>query len=66
MLGQRPGDRNKIYSLYEPHIYCIVKTRRTRKPFAQVGGAGGHEDVEGVVDGASAKEHSSRRNMFLM
>ncbi len=31
MLAQRPGDRNKIYSLHEPHVYCIAKGKAHKK-----------------------------------
>ncbi|CAN5777035.1 IS5 family transposase [soil metagenome] len=31
VLGQRPPDRAKIYSMHEPHIYCIAKGKEHKK-----------------------------------
>ena len=31
MLAQKPGDKNKIYSLHEPHVYCIAKGKAHKK-----------------------------------
>lgn len=31
VLAQKPGDKNKIYSLHEPHVYCIAKGKAHKK-----------------------------------
>jgi IS5 family transposase len=31
VLAQRPPDRSKIYSLHEPHVYCIAKGKEHKK-----------------------------------
>jgi transposase, IS5 family len=30
VLAQKPHDSDKIYSLHEPHIYCVAKGKETR------------------------------------
>ena len=31
VLKQKRGDKNKIYSLHEPHIYCMSKGKDHKK-----------------------------------
>ena len=31
MLAQKRGDKNKLYSLHEPHIYCMSKGKEHKK-----------------------------------
>ena len=31
VLAQKPQDTNKIYSLHEPHIYCVAKGKEHKK-----------------------------------
>jgi len=31
VLAQKPQDRQKVYSLHEPHIYCIAKDKEHKK-----------------------------------
>jgi len=31
VLSQRPADRAKVYSLHEPHVYCIAKGKEHKK-----------------------------------
>jgi IS5 family transposase len=31
VLAQKPRDTGKIYSLHEPHIYCIAKGKEHKK-----------------------------------
>ena len=31
VLAQKPQDTNKIYSLHEPHIYCVAKGKEDKK-----------------------------------
>ena len=31
VLAQKPQDTDKIYSLHEPHIYCVAKGKEHKK-----------------------------------
>ena len=31
VLAQKPQDTDKIYSLHEPHIYCVAKDKEAQE-----------------------------------
>lgn len=58
VLWQQPGDRNKVYSLHEPQVYCLSKGKEYKKY-----GLGSKASVvmtkpHGVIVGAVAHEEN--------
>ena len=58
MLGQKRGDKNKLYSLHEPHVYCMSKGKaHQRYEFGTKASITTTRD-SGVVIGALAFEEN--------
>ena len=58
MLDQKRGDKNKLYSLHEPHVYCMSKGKpEKRYEFGTKASITTTRD-SGIVIGALAFDHN--------
>jgi len=58
MLAQRSGDKNKLYSLHEPHVYCIAKGKAHKKYEFGTTASIAMTKTAGVIVAAVAHEQS--------
>jgi IS5 family transposase len=62
VLAQKPQDTNKIYSLHEPHIYCVAKGKEHKKYEFGTKASIAMTKTHGVIVAAVAHEKNLRRS----
>ena len=65
VLAQKPQDTGKIYSLHEPHIYCVAKGKEHKKYEFGTKASVAMTKTHGVIVACHVNRKSLKYNDFI-